>query len=133
MYNNFKVMAKYIEPEVNNNVTNHIGVGTQVEGNIISTGDIRIDGQLKGNLETKGKLVLGKTGSVEGEIKCKNSVVEGKIQGKIFVAELLSLKATSKIYGDITTNKLAIEPEAQFTGNCNMNSNVRIEKAEEKK
>lgn len=126
-------MAKYIEPEVYNNVTNHIGVGTQVEGNIISTGDIRIDGQLKGNLETKGKLVLGQTGSVEGEIKCKNSVVEGKIQGKIFVTELLSLKATSKIFGDITTNKLAIEPEAQFTGNCNMNSNVRTEKTEEKK
>ena len=90
-------MAKYNEPETSNNVTNHIGPGTMIQGNITSSGDIRIDGQIKGNLETKGKLVLGESGSVEGEIICKNSVIEGTINGKITVSELLSLKTNTML------------------------------------
>jgi len=125
-------MAKYNEPETSNNVTNHIGPGTMIQGNITSSGDIRIDGQIKGNLETKGKLVLGESGSVEGEIICKNSVIEGTINGKITVSELLSLKTKSRIYGDIITNKLAIEPGSQFTGNCNMKSNGQAKPIEKK-
>lgn len=117
-------MAKQVEHEISNNVTNHIGVGTEIEGNILSNGDIRIDGKLKGNLDSKGKLVLGSSGLIEGEIKCKNAVIEGQINGKLNVSELLSLKASSRITGDIVTNKLAIEPGAQFTGNCKMNNHV---------
>ena len=85
-----------------------------------SNGDIRIDGSLKGNLSTKGKVVIGPTGKINGEIICKNSEVSGIIEGKITVSQLLNLKASSKIFGDIVTSKLAIEPGARFTGNCNM-------------
>jgi cytoskeletal protein CcmA (bactofilin family) len=75
---------------------------------------------LAGNLKTKGKLVIGETGSIKGEITCKNTVVEGSVNGKITVSELLTLKATSSLKGDINTRRLAIEPGAKFTGNCNM-------------
>lgn len=115
-------MAKNNESE--NTSINLIGVGTTITGDIESNGDIRIDGNLKGSLVTKGKVVIGETGSVTGEINCKNADISGKIDGKITVSELLALKLTAKIFGDIITNKLAIEPGAIFTGTCNMSKNT---------
>jgi cytoskeletal protein CcmA (bactofilin family) len=111
-------MAKIIETE--NNVINQIGLGTEITGDVTTNGDIRFDGVLTGNIKTKGKVVIGETGAVKGEINCKNSVVEGKVEGKISVSELLTLKATSILLGDIITHRLAIEPGAKFSGNCNM-------------
>jgi cytoskeletal protein CcmA (bactofilin family) len=115
-------MAKIMENE--NNVINQIGVGTEITGDVATNGDIRFDGVLNGNLKTKGKVVVGETGAVKGEISCKNSVVEGKVEGKIVVTELLTLKATSSLIGDIVTRRLAIEPGAKFSGNCSMTSDT---------
>jgi len=112
-------MAKYNEVETSTAI-NLIGAGTEITGDVNSNGDIRIDGSLNGNLKTAGKVVIGETGKVSGEIDCKNSEVLGEVHGKIKVSELLSLKATAKIFGDIITKKLAIEPGSKFTGNCNM-------------
>lgn len=117
-------MAKSNEME--NNVINLIGSGTEITGDISSNGDIRIDGVLSGNLYTKGKIVIGESGRVKGEVNCKNSDVEGLIEGRINVQELLSLKSSAKINGDINTNRLAIEPGSKFTGNCNMSDDVII-------
>jgi cytoskeletal protein CcmA (bactofilin family) len=114
-------MAKSNEME--NHTINLIGTGTIIDGNIVSNGDIRIDGSLKGNLSTKGKVIVGDTGKISGEVNCKNFEVEGSVDGKVFVSELLSLRAKSKILGDITTSKLAIEPGAVFTGKCDMSGN----------
>jgi cytoskeletal protein CcmA (bactofilin family) len=111
-------MAKYNETD--NTTINLISNGTEITGDIKSNGDIRIDGSLKGNLSTKGKVVIGPTGRINGEVVCKNSEVSGIIEGRIVVGQLLNLKASSKILGDIVTAKLAIEPGARFTGNCNM-------------
>lgn len=113
-------MAKYNNDTEATTAINLIGTGTEITGDINSNGDIRIDGSLTGNLKTAGKVVIGETGKVKGEIDCKNSEVLGEIDGKIKVSELLSLKATAKIFGDIITKKLAIEPGSKFTGNCNM-------------
>lgn len=112
-------MAKLNEAD-NSTTINLISLGTDITGDIRSTGDIRIDGSLKGNLITKGKVVIGPTGKINGEIECKNSEVSGIIEGKINVSQLLNLKASSKITGDIITSKLSIEPGAVFTGNCSM-------------
>lgn len=111
-------MAKFNETE--NNTINLISSGTDITGDIKSSGDIRIDGSLKGNLNTKGKVVIGPTGKVSGEVICKNSEVSGIVEGKIIVGQLLNLKASSKIFGDIVTSKLSIEPGAVFSGNCKM-------------
>jgi cytoskeletal protein CcmA (bactofilin family) len=113
-------MAKvYNENETNG--INIIGIGTKITGDVNSNGDIRVDGSLNGKLITKGKVVIGETGQVKGEINCKNSDVEGSIEGKITVSQLLSLKTKARIHGDIVAAKLAIEPGCQFTGNCDMN------------
>ncbi len=99
---------------------NLISNGTEISGDIKSGGDIRIDGSLTGNLNTKGKVVIGVTGRVNGEVICKNSEVSGCVEGKISVSQLLILKASSRILGDIATVKLSIEPGAKFSGNCKM-------------
>lgn len=116
-------MSKNVSPE--SNAVNLIGAGTTIEGDIKSTGDIRVDGTLIGSLNTKGKVVIGQTGNVDGEIICQNADVSGTIKGKITVQELLSLKATSKLNGDIITNKLAIEPGANFSGSCSMGGVIK--------
>ena len=111
-------MAKYNETD--NTTINLISIGTDITGDIKSTGDIRIDGSLSGNLNTKGKVVIGPTGKITGEVICKNSEVSGIVEGKITVGQLLNLKASSKILGDIVTSKLSIEPGAKFSGTCKM-------------
>ena len=80
-------MAKYNETE--NTTINLISNGTDITGDMKSNGDIRIDGSLTGNLTTKGKVVIGPTGKVKGEVICKNSEVSGMIEGKISVGQLL--------------------------------------------
>lgn len=106
--------------EIENNTINLIGVGTDIQGDITSNGDLRIDGTLKGNIKTQGKIVVGSSGFVKGEIQCKNADIEGKVEGKVVINELLTLKSTSVITGDIQTKRLAIEPGSKFTGNCDM-------------
>lgn len=113
------IMAKMNETD-NSAAVNLISQGTEITGDIKSAGDIRIDGILNGNMITKGKVVIGPTGRVKGEVECKNSEVSGLIDGKITVSQLLNLKAASKIIGTIITSKLSIEPGALFTGNCTM-------------
>jgi len=112
-------MAKIGETESTNKI-NMISVGTTIEGSINSSENIRFDGNLIGNLNTKGKVFVGQSGTVSGEIRCRNCEVEGVVDGKVIVTELLSLRSMSKVYGEIKTGKLAIEPGATFTGKCDM-------------
>jgi cytoskeletal protein CcmA (bactofilin family) len=104
---------------------NLIGNGTGIVGDITSNGDMRIDGSLKGNIKISGKLVVGPSGNIEGNIECQNADVSGEINGKLTVNELLSLKASAKVLGDIITGKISVEPNATFTGTCNMGAVVK--------
>ena len=104
---------------------NIVGAGTSIEGDIISSGDIRIDGSLKGTVKTRGKLVVGPSGNIEGEAYCQNADISGSIRGKVNVTELLSLKGTAKLSGEISTGKLSIEPGADFSGSCSMGGVVK--------
>ncbi|CAG5086994.1 bactofilin family protein [Parvicella tangerina] len=99
---------------------NRIVEGTSIEGEIKADSNLRIDGFVKGVVQTKGRLVIGTNGKVDGDIICQNADVEGEILGTIKVEELLSLKSTAKLTGKIVTRKLAIESGAEFTGTCDM-------------
>ena len=104
--------------------TNRIVEGTTIKGDIESVADFRLDGHLIGNFNSKGKLVIGPAGSVTGDIYCQNVDVEGKVEGKIAVEEILNVKGTAAINGEVTCGKLAVEPGAKFTATCNMKANV---------
>jgi len=104
---------------------NLIGAGTVIEGDVRSNGDIRVDGTVYGSVTSKAKVVIGTTGIVEGDVHSQNADVSGTIKGKTTVAELLFLKSTSKIIGDIVTGKLVVEVGATFTGSCNMGPEIK--------
>lgn len=104
---------------------NRIVEGTRIEGTVTSDSNIRIDGEVKGNIQTKGRLVIGPKGKIKGEITCQNAEVEGVVNGKIMVEDLLSLKSSARLDGEIFTAKLAIDPGASFTGSCHMGSKVK--------
>lgn len=106
--------------------TNRIVEGTLIKGDIISKADFRLDGELIGNFQSTGKLVIGPTGSVTGDISCNNADIEGKFSGTIQVAELLNVKSKASIHGDATVGKLAVEPGADFSASCRMKENVKL-------
>ena len=102
---------------------NLIGTGTVIRGNIETAGDIRVDGTLIGKLTAKAKIVLGESAIVEGDIFCQNADISGAVLGNILVDDLLTLKPTCRMHGDVVTKKLVIEAGADFTGNCKMGEN----------
>ena len=99
---------------------NTIGNGTVIKGDIESNGDIRVDGRLVGSLKSNGKISVGQTGVIEGDITCKQAEIAGTVKGVIMTEELTSLKSTSRLEVDLTTKQLLIEVGAQFTGKCVM-------------
>lgn len=101
--------------------TNRIVEGTIIKGDIISLADFRLDGELIGNFQSKGKIVIGPAGSVVGDIICKNADIEGKFKGKIQVEELLCVKLEASVNGEVLVGKLSVEPGAEFTATCAMN------------
>ncbi len=104
--------------------TNRIVEGTIIKGDIISKADFRLDGELIGNFQSQEKIVIGPTGIVIGDIECKNADIEGKFVGKIKVLELLNVKDTATIQGEVTVGKLSVEPGADFSASCVMNTNL---------
>lgn len=103
-----------------NQTINIISEGTTIKGDIIANGDIRIDGELTGNIRAKGRLVVGPKGKIDGEVDCSNIEISGYVKGKISAGELLNMKATSHIVGDIVASKLSVEPGSVFSGTCSM-------------
>lgn len=102
------------------NQQNRISQGTKLRGDVISEGGFRIDGEIEGNITSPNKVVIGKTGVVKGVLSCRDADIEGTIEGKLLIENLLSLKDTANIQGEVTTGKLAVEPGAVFDASCVM-------------
>jgi cytoskeletal protein CcmA (bactofilin family) len=99
---------------------NSLVKGTIVEGTVSSESDIRIDGNIKGTLTCKAKVIVGATGFIEGEIRCVNAVIEGKFKGTLYVEELLHIREAAEVTGDVYTNKLTVQSGANFNGAVKM-------------
>ncbi len=111
-------MAKHNETD--HTAINLVGTGTTIKGEINSKGDIRVDGKIIGEVRSKGKIVVGDTGVIEGDVYCSNADFSGRLDGTADVSELLSIKASAILSGDIITTRLSIEPGARFSGTCSM-------------
>jgi len=108
------------EVQEHNNSSNIIGKGTILEGNIETFGNIRVEGKLIGNVKTKSKAAFGPSAQVEGNVLAQNAEIEGHVSGTVEISDVLILKSTSVIDGDIVTNKLIVESGAAFNGSCKM-------------
>lgn len=98
---------------------------TKVVGEFTGEGDFRVDGVLEGSLITTGKVVLGKTGFIKGNLQASEAYFEGEFKGKLHVLNVLTLKKTAYIEGDVEVGKLVVEPGATFNGTCVMKSTVK--------
>ena len=106
--------------EIENPSINIIGYGTDIKGNVHTSGDIRVDGKIVGDFSSKQKLIIGQSGIIEGNISCRDCDISGKVVGNIIVNECIALKSTADILGDISTRSLMIEMGAQLSGICKM-------------
>ncbi len=104
---------------------NTIARGTVITGDIISEGDFRIEGTVQGNVKTPGKVVLGKTGVINGTMESANADIEGKFTGKLVLSDTLSLRSSAYVDGEVIASKLAVEPGATFNATCSMKSSVK--------
>jgi cytoskeletal protein CcmA (bactofilin family) len=132
MFKNTKSATMTESNSFDTNAIDRIAEGSIFEGNITSPQGIRIDGTVKGSIKCDGKIVVGKNGVVEGEIECIQADIEGTLKSSIKVEDLLELKSTSSLYGEIITGRLSIEAGATFTGNSNMGGVVKGFNKEEK-
>ena len=110
-------MAK-TEPVVNVNSISRISAGTVIKGEILSPTDIRIDGTFEGCVQSKGRVVVGESAVIKGDIVCENVDLWGKVEGNLFVKDTLSLKEGCVVDGNLHIRRLAVELGATFNGNC---------------
>ena len=99
---------------------NRIVEGTVIEGVIRSDSNLRIDGEFTGELITKGRLVVGPKGKVQGTVHCLCCDVEGTLEGEVTVLELLAMKSTSTVQGDLYYGQLSVEAGARALGTFRM-------------
>lgn len=104
---------------------NIIGKTTTIIGDIISDGDFRVEGTIEGSIKTSGRLIIGKEGCVKGKANCKNADIEGTFTGNLNVENLLTLKETAKVQGDVVMDKLAVATGAIFNVTCVMKDGVK--------
>ncbi|MDQ3392531.1 MAG: polymer-forming cytoskeletal protein [Bacteroidota bacterium] len=117
MFNNKEDKKTAEDPS---NSSNNIGKGTLIQGNIETFGNLRIEGKVLGDIKTKSKVVLGESSHVQGNILAQNAEIAGVVKGIVEVSDVLVLKPTAVIHGDIITNKLIVESGATFNGGCKM-------------
>ena len=120
-------MAK-IEMTSNVNAISRISTGTVIKGEILSPCDIRIDGTFEGKVTAKGRVVIGETAVIKGDIVCVNIDLWGKVDGNIYVKDTLALKEGCVINGNLHVRKLAVELGSTFNGNCKMITEAEFDK-----
>lgn len=105
-----------IMPTSSSHSLNSLVQGTAVEGKIKATNDIRIDGSIKGDLVCDSKVIIGPSGVVEGTIKCENAVIEGRFEGNMYVKDLLNIRESAKVVGEVSYGKLIVQSGAVISG-----------------
>ena len=120
-------MAK-VEPVVNANAISRISVGTIIKGEILSPCDIRIDGTFEGKIQSKGRVVIGESAHIKGDIICDSIDLWGKVEGNVFVKDTLNLKEGCVVNGNLNIRKLSVELGATFNGNCKMISETDFDR-----
>ena len=108
--------------------SNSLVQGTSIEGTVHAEKDIRIDGEMHGTLICKGKVIIGPTGTIIGDVQCENAVIEGRFEGVLTVGEVLHVKETAKIEGDVSTQKLIVQPGSFFNVKCKMGSSNGVQR-----
>ena len=114
----------------NQGLLNLIGPGTEIKGNLICEGDIRIDGKVEGTVTVGQRLVVGETGMIIGNVHAAYATIAGSVVGNIQSTQTTLLHSKSSVKGDIHTSQIIIESGARFNGKCVMDNQVSSETIE---
>ena len=106
--------------ENNSDQLNRVIAGTEITGDIVSNSGILIEGEVIGNISCSGQVKIGNSGKLKGTLVCVNAEIEGALEGELTIENLLILRSTARIKGDIEALKLNIEEGAFFEGACVM-------------
>jgi cytoskeletal protein CcmA (bactofilin family) len=117
-----------IETSLNVNSISRISAGTVIKGEILSPSDIRIDGTFEGKLQSKGRVVIGETAVIKGDILCDNVDLWGKVEGNLYVKDTLALKEGCIVNGNLHIKKLSVELGSVFNGNCKTITDAEFDK-----
>ncbi|MEN9968825.1 MAG: hypothetical protein RIR94_1008 [Bacteroidota bacterium] len=107
---------------------NRIVAGTTLNGDLTSDSNILLEGEVNGNVSCAGRVIIGASGKINGNLVCVNAEIDGAMDGQLMVENLLVMRATARIKGDIQTMKLHIEEGAFFEGACVMRAGVSTHK-----
>lgn len=97
-----------------------VGATVKIEGDLISEGDIKIDGLVTGKIKTTKNLFVGSMAKIEADVTAENAVLAGIVKGDLKIKEQLAIEETGRIDGNITCARLQIAEGAHFSGNCTM-------------
>ncbi|SKC40900.1 Polymer-forming protein [Bacteroidales bacterium WCE2004] len=122
---NLNKPPKTVEQNVND--VSRISQGAAIRGDLSSSTDIRVDGQVDGTLFSEGKVVVGETARLSGKLFATNIDFWGKMDGDIFVKDTLSLKSSAVVNGNIHVRKIQVEMGAQINGSFKMISEQEYE------
>ena len=129
LFKNSDIMQKSSDMSLNVNDVTRISKGTVITGDIVTSTDIRVDGEVSGTVFSEGKIVIGETAVISGKILCSTLDLWGKIEGEVFVKDTLSIKSPASVSGGIHVNKLQVEMGARFNGTFAMISEQDFEKS----
>ena len=107
-----------------------IGPSVQIEGDFISKGNIKVEGVVKGRLETEKDLEIAQSANVEANVSSNNMVIAGKVSGDIKAKGKITILESGRVFGDVTSATLAINPGAVFSGQSNMSNGADEDKSD---
>jgi cytoskeletal protein CcmA (bactofilin family) len=102
-----------------------VGQGAKLEGNVVSAGSLRVDGQVKGQINADGDVMLSPQSAVEADIRAQNVQVAGRFKGSIVVKGRAEIGRGGRVDGNITSKTLVIEEGAVFQGQSIMDQGAQ--------
>lgn len=121
-------MPKIVEHVVNANDVSRIAECVIINGDISSTSDIRVDGKVNGKVYSENRVVVGETALLSGSLVCSDVDFWGKMEGDIYVKNLLTLKCSAEVNGKLNVRKIQVELGAQINGSCQMITEQEFDK-----
>ncbi|QQS22883.1 polymer-forming cytoskeletal protein [bacterium] len=104
----------------NNAAETIVGPSVKIQGDLVSEGNIRIEGGVTGKVHTSQSVHIGEAAVISADVQAGNAIVAGQVSGNIKVSGNLILQSTARINGDIACGVLRVEDGALFSGKCNM-------------
>ena len=95
-----------------------LGKGSSITGDLRINGFVRLDGDIDGNLETDGNVIIGDNARIRGDVKAKSVIISGIVVGNIIAQEGIKILSEAAVLGDVISRKVQIDDKATFNGRC---------------